>query len=73
MYRIICIGDECAPRVLWKGPMGRKFEVVILQEKNHFDALKSISRFYKIRNFCVDCEKIFWLDRDHTKKCKVNM
>jgi len=37
--------------------IGRKYEVAILHEDAHFDALKSISRFYKLKNFCVDCEE----------------
>jgi hypothetical protein len=72
MYRIVCISDLEIPTVIWKGPLGRKYEVTILhaQGENHFDALKSISRFYKLKNFCVDCEEPYHDARDHSK-CKV--
>jgi hypothetical protein len=71
MYRIVCISDDNEPIVLWKGPIGRKYEVAILQEVDHFDALKKISRFYKIENYCADCEKPYSRERDHDKSCKV--
>lgn len=71
LYRIVCIADTGEPVVLWKGPMGRKYEVCILKENDHFDAIKDVSSFFKMRNFCVDCEKPFDKERDHTKSCKV--
>ena len=71
MYRIVCISDDAVPTVLWKGPLGRKYEVTILHGEAHFDALKSISRFYKLKNFCVDCEKPYQDARDHDRNCKV--
>jgi hypothetical protein len=71
MYRIVCVADINVPTVIWKGPLGRKYEVTILSRNGHFEALKSISRFYKLRNYCVDCEKAFFKERDHDNNCKV--
>jgi hypothetical protein len=71
MYRIVCMSDAEIPTVLWKGPLGRKFEVAILLDEAHFDGLKTISRFYKLTNFCVDCEKPYHNPRDHDRNCKV--
>jgi hypothetical protein len=65
------VADTNLPTVIWKGPLGRKYEVAIINQNEHFDGLKSISRFYKLRNYCVDCEKPFDKDRDHSNECKV--
>jgi hypothetical protein len=56
--------------VIWKGPIGRKFEVVILHENDHFHGLKSIQRYYKLKNYCVDCMKSYNRDSSHTITCK---
>ena len=53
MYRIVAIDDASITKPLWKGPLGRSYEVVIYLENQHWDALKSISRFFKLRNYCV--------------------
>jgi hypothetical protein len=71
MYRIVCVADENVPTVLWRGPIGRKYEVAIVSNGQHFDALKSISRFFKLRNFCSDCGTAFDKERDHNNDCIV--
>lgn len=55
LYRLICIGkdEQNGPVVLWKGPLGREFELVLLLEDDHFSVLKKISRFFKVHNFCI--------------------
>ena len=58
------------PIVVWKGPMGRRFEVAILEQDGHFHGLKSIRRFFKLDNFCVDCEKSYSRTIQHTMYCK---
>ena len=73
MYRVVCVSDEEIPTVIWKGPLGRKYEVAIIHEEAHFDALKNISRFYKLKNFCLDCEKPYQRARDHDRDCKVSI
>jgi hypothetical protein len=73
MYRIVCVSDEEIPKVIWKGPLGRKYEVAILYVQGHFDAIKSISRFYKLDNFCMDCEEAYHEAKTHYSKCKVEL
>jgi hypothetical protein len=73
MCRIVCVADNNVPAVIWKGPLGRKYQVRIIYKNDHFDAIKSISRFYKLRNYCVDCEKAFFNERDHDTELKVTI
>lgn len=51
MYRIVVI-DGFA-KVLWKGPMDRRYKISILFEDNHFHALKSIALYFKHKKFCI--------------------
>ena len=91
MYRIVCVeANECTqlPTVVWRGPIGRKYEVCILAEANHFTALKSVSRYFRLRRYCIglsqfnqdsfltkcsDCEIPFSNEVRHTYHCKVKI
>ena len=70
MYRIVCVKMQNKPLIVWKGPMGRRFDVAILEVDGHFHGLKSIRRFFKLDNYCVDCEKAFSRNILHTMYCK---
>jgi hypothetical protein len=70
LYRIVCVISEKKPVVIWKGPIGRRFEVAILYENTHFHGLKSIQRYYKFRNYCIDCMKSYGRNSKHTISCK---
>ena len=61
---------ENKPVVIWKGPIGRRFEVAILATDGHFHGLKKITRFFKLRNFCVDCEISYNDEARHRMRCK---
>src|SRR5437764_15330477 len=51
LYRLVCIGkdEQNGPVVLWKGPIGREFELSLLLEDGHFRVLKKISRYFKVK------------------------
>ena len=48
--------DEFA-KVIWKGPMDRKYIVPILYDNEHFDGLKSIAGYFKHKKFCIGLSK----------------
>jgi hypothetical protein len=52
LYRIVLLDDNPGTKPLWKGPIGRRFNVALYLENNHFDALKSISAYYGNRKYC---------------------
>jgi hypothetical protein len=66
----VCIKSEKKPVVLWKGPLGRKFEIAILHDVDHFHGLKSVQRYYGFKNYCVDCTKNYDRDSTHSITCK---
>ena len=53
MYRIVAIDDSIDVKPLWRGPLGQKYEVVIYLEAGHWDGLKSIASYFKMRKYCV--------------------
>ena len=61
LYRIAVVDDFA--KVIWKGPMDRKYNVSLLYKDEHFDGLKSIALYFKHKKFCIGLEvylKIFW-------------
>ena len=76
LYRIVVVEpplllDE-PPLVAWKSvEIGRPFEVALLFQNNHFGALKSIRRFFRLDNFCVDCEVPYFRQVNHNVKWTV--
>ena len=55
LYRIVVV-DEFA-KVLWKGPIDRKYIVSLLYHNEHFDGLKSIPLYFKHKKFCIGMYK----------------
>ena len=81
MYRIVVLDD--ISKVLWKGPMDRKYIVPLLYTGNHFEGLKNIAAYFKHKKFCIglrysgqsyilslECDKFYSSDLYHRFNCK---
>uniref|UniRef100_A0A915DPC1 DNA-directed DNA polymerase n=1 Tax=Ditylenchus dipsaci TaxID=166011 RepID=A0A915DPC1_9BILA len=69
MYRVVAFDTNPQLRPFFKGPNGRRFEVPVYLDNGHFDGLKRINTFFRVRNYCVDCEGPY--DRDVKAQAKL--
>ncbi|KAL3072361.1 hypothetical protein niasHT_036657 [Heterodera trifolii] len=72
LYRIVLFEDhpEELPKPIWKGPSGRRFDVVLFLSNAHYDGIRKINCFFKLGNFyCVDCECSYGRPLKHTLEC----
>ncbi|KAL3069044.1 hypothetical protein niasHS_016926 [Heterodera schachtii] len=72
LYRIVLFEDhpEELPKPIWKGPSGRRFDVVLFLANGHYDGIGKISCFFKLgKHYCVDCECSYGRALKHTLEC----
>jgi hypothetical protein len=57
-YRLILFQDEnIYLKPIWKGPRFRTHNLILYLEKGHFDIIKSVPQFFKLkRKYCLECE-----------------
>jgi hypothetical protein len=57
-YRLILFNAESVYlKPIWKGPRIRTHNLILYLEKGHFDVIKKVSLFFKLRKkYCIECE-----------------
>jgi hypothetical protein len=57
-YRLILFQAESIYlKPIWKGPRIRTHNLLLYLEKGHYDIIKKIRQFFKLRNkYCLECE-----------------
>lgn len=56
-YRIIIFSSENVYlKPIWKGPRSRKHNLILYLSGNHYDIIKSVTKFFKVRKYCLECE-----------------
>lgn len=68
LYRIVVM-EQGILQPSFKGPRERKYEVGIYRNGNHFHAIRHINRMLKVRNYCVDCERVYAHANQHRAQC----
>jgi hypothetical protein len=73
MYRIIVMDNNPEIKPLWVAPLNEaKYQVVIYHESEHYDALKSVAKYFggPRTKYCVDCAIFYDRDINHRYRCK---
>lgn len=54
---IIFSSDNVYLKPIWKGPRSRKYNLILYLSGNHYDVIKSVTKFFKIKKkYCFECE-----------------
>uniref|UniRef100_A0A183BUW9 DNA-directed DNA polymerase n=1 Tax=Globodera pallida TaxID=36090 RepID=A0A183BUW9_GLOPA len=70
MYRIVAFDMVAGLKPVFKGKDVRKYEVCVISDNGHWDGMKSVTQFFKVKYFCVSCEVTYdWAER-HRMDCK---
>uniref|UniRef100_A0A914IBH3 DNA-directed DNA polymerase n=1 Tax=Globodera rostochiensis TaxID=31243 RepID=A0A914IBH3_GLORO len=70
MYRIVAFDLVVGLKLIFKGEAVKKYEVCVVLDKGHWDGMKSVTQFFKVRNFCVSCEMTYDRPERHRLDCK---
>uniref|UniRef100_A0A914HHD2 DNA-directed DNA polymerase n=1 Tax=Globodera rostochiensis TaxID=31243 RepID=A0A914HHD2_GLORO len=70
MYRIVAFDLVAGLKPTFKGQGMRKYEVCVISNNGHWDGMKSVTQFFKVRNFCVSCEVTYDRPEKHRMECK---
>ena len=70
-YRIILFdSNSIYLRPIYKGPRPRKYDLNLYLNNNHYDVIRKVSSFFKIKKrLCVDCGTTYTKDSFHRKSC----
>jgi len=56
-FRIILFSlENIHLKPIWKGPRSRKHDLILNLSGDHYDVIKSVTKFFKIRKYCIECE-----------------
>jgi len=56
-FRIIVFDSEnIYMQPIWKGPRSRQNDLILFLSGDHYDVIKSVTQFFKLRKYCIECE-----------------
>lgn len=56
-FRIILFDSEnIYMQPIWKGPRSREHDLILFLSGDHYDVIKSVTQFFKLRKYCLECE-----------------
>uniref|UniRef100_A0A183CJ26 DNA-directed DNA polymerase n=1 Tax=Globodera pallida TaxID=36090 RepID=A0A183CJ26_GLOPA len=70
IFRIVAFDMVAGLKPVFKGEGVRKYEVCVILNNGHWDGMKSVTQFFKVKYYCVSCEVTYdWAER-HRLECK---
>uniref|UniRef100_A0A914I3D3 DNA-directed DNA polymerase n=1 Tax=Globodera rostochiensis TaxID=31243 RepID=A0A914I3D3_GLORO len=70
MFRIVAFDLATGLKPLFKGEGVRKYEVCVISNNGHWDGMKSVTKFFKVKYYCVSCEVTYDRSERHRMECK---
>uniref|UniRef100_A0A183CH55 DNA-directed DNA polymerase n=1 Tax=Globodera pallida TaxID=36090 RepID=A0A183CH55_GLOPA len=52
------------------GDAVKKYEVCVILDNGHWDGLKSVTQFFRVKYFCVSCEAVYDCPERHRIECR---